>query len=176
VNPTLVLAEGRVVGYACGVCKSVQTANRTDPSERDLALPMADATECCVCAGCGATGASIGVSRQCAACFLRAMQDSRTRRAESAAAEASSFAESEKHHDAAWVFALDNGLAGKVYLCEEGHGFYNVFARVDPSEDAPSPEAVSETLRRNAGSAVAEVIGRIADDCDAMVERMEKVK
>lgn len=176
MNPTPVLAEGRVVGYACGVCKSVQTANRTDPSERDLALPLADATECCVCAGCGAIDESIGASRQCAACFLRTTLDARALRESAAAAQAACFAEAAEHHDVAWTFVLDNGLSGKAYLCEEGHGFYNVFARLDPSEDAPSPEAVSETLRRNAGSAVAEVIGRIADEWDAMIERMEKVK
>ncbi len=176
MNPQPITSGTSVVGYACGVCGSVQTAHRTDPSERDLLLPRTDATDCCVCATCGAIDASIGASQRCAACHQRESAVLRARRDAAGATAVSNYEVAALHHEAAWAIVLDDGRTGKVYLCEEGHGFFDVYGRLDPTEYDTAPEVASETLRRNAGSAVADVMGALADRVDAMVQRMEKVQ
>jgi hypothetical protein len=80
------------------------------------------------------------------------------------------------HHEAAWAIVLDDGRTGKVYLVDPENGFFDVYGRLDPTEYDTAPEVASETLRRNAGSAVADVVGALADRVDATVQRMERVQ
>ena len=175
MNPQPITSGGIVIGYSCDECGAVHATARVGDSDTEVERARDDATKCCVCAACGATDPSIGASRQCAACFESTMREVRSRRAESAAAQVTSFEGAALHHDAAWAIVLDDGRTGTVYLCEEGHGFYDVYGRLDPTEYDAAPEVASETLRRNAGSAVADVMGALADRVDAMVQRMEKV-
>ena len=175
MNPQPITSGASVVGYACGVCGTVHATARVGDGDTEVARARDDAARCCVCAKCGATNASIGAYNECAACSESTMRAVRLQRAENAAVQVTSFEGAALHHDAAWSIVLDDGRTGRVYLCEEGHGFYDAYGRLDPTEHDTAPEVASETLRRNAGSAVADVVGDLADRVDALVQRMEKV-
>lgn len=176
MNPSPITSGDSVVGYACGVCGTVHATARVGDGDTEVARARDDAARCCVCATCGAIDASIGASQRCVACHQRESSVLRARRAAAGATAVSNYEGAALHHDAAWSLALDDGRTGTVYLCEEGHGFFDVYGRLDPTEYDTAPEVASETLRRNAGSAVADVVGALADRVDAMVMRMEKVE
>ena len=176
MNPQPITSGDSVVGYACGVCGTMHATARVGESEAEVARARDDAARCCVCAKCGAIDASIGAYCECAACSESTMRAVRLKLAENAAAQVVSFDGAALRHEAAWAIVLDDGRTGKVYLVDPENGFFDVYGRLDPTEYDTAPEVASETLRRNAGSAVADVVGALADRVDALVQCMEKVK
>ena len=176
MNPApLTRADGTIHAYACGACGHVSVPFRRNGmwDTECVELTREEAEACCVCASCK-TPLTNG-DRQCDACSQRQREEWQAKNTATAFREAASFAEAEADHIDARTFTLDNGRTGRVYLCDEAHGFYNAFARLDPTEDDPAPPAESVTLQRRDASAVLEAVDAVCRTYDAGIERMEKI-
>lgn len=180
--PLYRVGESAPHAYACGHCGFVRVGYDTFRkwNASDTEATRTEALRCCACMTCGAfvprDGGTLG--HACADCAEKERAANEARRAASATQareDAASFEDAERSHHGAYTFAVA-GRTGRAYLCDDyGGGFAQGFARLDPTEDDPTPRVYHLGVQSTEAYAVLEPVLTLCGDLDAVLTEWRKV-
>lgn len=180
--PLFRVGESAPHAYACGHCGFVRVGYDASRvwAPCDTEATRTSALRCCACMTCGAfvprdSGTFGHICDACAAAERAANEARRAASAVQAREDAASFEDAERDHIAAYTFAVA-GRTGRAYLCDDyGGGFAQGFARLDPTDDDPTPRVYHNGLQRTEAYAVLEPVLTLCGDLDVVLTEWREV-